>query len=316
LNRVAAAAESVTLDKNRHYGADMRLAIVALAALVSACSKAPAPDNATQATPDKSVSSSSVPGLAPLWIAQGFSEPEGVALSPDGAYFISNISGDDVAKDGAGWISKVSTDGAIIAPRFIDGLNAPKGMAVHDGFLYVADVDEVRTFDAVSAAAGAVIPIPGAVFLNDATVWKNEIYVSDSGTGRIWRLSAEGPVVWREGDEFKGVNGLLGDKDRLLISTMTSGSLIEATAAGETRIIAKDMIDADGIGLVPSELGGGYLVSAWPGEIYYVSVGGKVTSLRNTREAGVLQNDLTTFGDIVIVPNWVPGTVTAWRLTK
>jgi len=294
----------------------MRVSIIAITLLAAACSKAPAPENTAEAISEEPVASSSVPHLQPLWIATGFSEPEGVALSPDGAYFISNVGGEEVARDGAGWISKVAANGEIITERFIDGLNAPKGMAVSDGFLYVADIDEVRTFDAVSGEAGAVIPIPGGVFLNDATVWQDEIYVSDSGTGRIWRLSAEGPVVWREGEDLNGVNGLLGDGARMLISTMTSGALIEATADGGSRDIANGMADADGIGIVPQEFGGGYLVSAWPGEIYHVSDGGAVTSLRNTRDAGVLQNDLTVFGDVVVVPNWVPGTVTAWRLTK
>lgn len=294
----------------------MRFAIVALAALAAACSKAPAPEKPAEAVPAAPEASASIPRLEPFWIAQGFSEPEGVALSPDGAYFISNVGGDETAKDGAGWISKIAPDGAIVEAHFIDGLNAPKGMAVHDGFLYVADIDEVRIFDASSGEAGAVVPIPKAVFLNDATVWQNEVFVSDSGTGRVWRLSADGPVVWREGDDLKGVNGLLGDGVRMLISAMTSGALIEATADGGWRVIADDMVDADGIGLVPADLGGGYLVSAWPGEIYYVSGDGEITSLRNTRDAGVLQNDLTTFGDIVIVPNWEPGTVTAWRMTK
>ncbi len=293
----------------------MRLAALAFALLAAACSKAPAPDQPAAASAE-AAAPASVPQLEPFWIAQGFSEPEGVALSPDGAYFISNVGGDEVAKDGAGWISKVSPDGAILDAHFIDGLNAPKGMTVHDGFLYVADIDEVRTFDAASGEAGAVIAIPEAVFLNDATAWQNDVFVSDSGTGRIWRLSAEGPVVWREGEELKGVNGLLGAGDRMLISTMTKGALIEATADGGWREIASNMVDADGIGLVPAELGGGYLVSAWPGEIYHVSGAGDVTSLRNTRDAGILQNDLTIFGDVVIVPNWVPGTVTAWRLRR
>lgn len=297
----------------------MRFIPLLVAAFAAACSneqaKAPEVDPAPQSESAAQPEAAKSPSLEVLWLAEGFDAPEGVALSPDGAYFISNVSGDAVQKDGAGWISKVAADGTVIAAKFVDGLDAPKGMAVLDGFLYVSDIDQIRTFDAASGAAGAVIAIPGGTFLNDATVWRNEVYVSDSGTGRIWRLSAEGPVVWREGEELIGVNGLVGDGDRMLISTMTTGSLFEATASGGWTQIATGMIDSDGIGVVPASAGGGYLVSSWPGEIWHVATDGSTTSILNTRDAGILQNDLTTFGDVVIVPNWMPGTVTAWRAT-
>lgn len=298
----------------------MRHMPIALATLLAACSNQRDAASAveTSTAPEAAVADAAIeiaaPSLEKLWLAEGFSDPEGVALAPDGAYFISNVAGEGETKDGAGWISKLSVDGEVTAARFIDGLDGPKGMAVHDGLLYVADIDQVRTFDAASGAPGAVIAIPDAKFLNDAALWRGEIYVSDSGTARIWRLSAEGPALWREGEELKGVNGLLGDGERMLVSTMTSGSLYEATSDGGWRELASGMIDADGIGVVPESAGGGYLVSSWPGEIYHVGADGSVTSILNTRKAGVLQNDLTMFGDVVIVPNWTPGTVTAWRL--
>ncbi|NWG92799.1 MAG: hypothetical protein HXY21_09875 [Parvularculaceae bacterium] len=293
----------------------MRILLAGLALLAS-CSKppAPAPEEATVGAPASAAQDSKAtvpPRLERLWIAEGFSAPEGVALAPDGAYFISNVAGEGEAKDGIGWIAKLSPEGDVIAEKFIEGLDAPKGMAVKDGVLYVADIDRVRSFDASTGAPQADISIDGARFLNDATVWKGEVYVSDSDAARIWRLGAEGPVVWREGEELAGVNGLLGVGDRLYVSTMSGGYLFEATAAGGWREIASGMIDADGIGLVP---GGGFLVSSWPGEIHYVADDGAVSSLLNTRDAGVLQNDLTMFADIVIVPNWMPGTVTAWRI--
>lgn len=253
------------------------------------------------------------PDLTPLWSVSGFFGPEGVALAPDGAYFISNVGGEET--DGDGYISKIATDGAVIAERFVDGLDGPKGMIVHNGFLYVADINKVRIFDAANGAAGAVIAIPGGEYLNDATVWGDEIYVSDSGTSKIWRLSADGPVVWREGEELKGVNGLLGDGDRMFVSTMTTGSLFEATTGGGWRTIAAGMIDADGIGIIPEANGGGFLVSSWPGDIHYVSPTGETAIILDTRDQGILQNDLTMFGDLVIVPNWEPGTVTAWRVS-
>lgn len=297
----------------------MRLILTGLSFMFAvACSRneAPAaPVSSPPAAPATAASEAPRPRLEPLWLAQGFDAPEGVAPAPDGGYFISNVGGDGEAKDGSGWISKLSADGEIIAAKFIDGLDGPKGMAILDGRLYVADIDRVRVFDAATGAPGELIAIDGAIFLNDATAWNGEVYVSDSATARVWRLAPEGPVIWREGEELKGVNGLLGVGDRMLISTMTSGSLYEATSSGGWREIATGMIDADGIGIVPVAAGGGYLVSSWPGEIHHASEAGVVTALLDTRETGILQNDLTMFGDVVIVPNWTPGTVTAWRMS-
>jgi len=254
------------------------------------------------------------PSLDQVWLTGGFESPEGVAVAPDGALLISNVAGDESARDGNGFISRVSKAGDILELKFIAGLDAPKGMAVHDGRLFVADIDIVRIFDATTGEALDGAPVEGAKFLNDVTVWQDDVFVSDSGTGRIWRFTGTSIDLWREGDDLMGVNGLLGAGDRMLVSTMTTGALFEATASGGWRKIADGMIDADGIGVVDPRSGGGYLVSSWPGKIHFVSAKGKVRTLLDTTAEEILQNDLTISDGLVIVPNWEPGTVTAWRL--
>lgn len=255
------------------------------------------------------------PALEQAWLTDGFSNPEGVAAAPDGALFISNVNGEGEAKDGNGFISRVSMSGEILDLKFIEGLDAPKGMAVHDGHLYVADIDIVRIFDASTGAALDGAPIEGARFLNDVTVWKDDVFVSDSGTGRIWRFTGTSIDLWREGDELDGVNGLLGAGDKLFVSTMTSGSLFEATATGGWRTIATGMENADGIGVIDGGKGS-FLVSSWPGKIHHVSAKDSVSTLLDTTAENILQNDLTMIEGLVVVPNWEPGTVTAWRLKK
>lgn len=298
----------------------MRLALAGIVLCVAACSKAPesapaaAPAEPAVADAPAAPAVDGRPRLEPLWVAQGFNAPEGVAMAPDGTYFISNVVGaEGDEKDGIGWISKVSPEGVVVAEKFIEGIDAPKGMAVHDGHLYVADISLVRIFDATTGEALDGAEIEGAQFLNDVTVWQDDVFVSDSGTGRIWRFTGTSIDLWREGEELAGVNGLLGDGEKMFVSTMNGGYLFEATTEGGWREIASGMIDADGIGVIP---GGGFLVSSWPGEIHHVAPDGAVSTILDTREAQILQNDLTMFGDVVIVPNWLPGTVTAWRLVQ
>lgn len=249
-----------------------------------------------------------------LWVAEGFTDPEGVALAADGNYFISNVAGGGSDKDGEGWISILGTGGKIVKEKWAEGLDAPKGMATHDGVLYVADIDRVRRYNTATGENIGETVIDGAVFLNDVTVWREKIMVSDSRTARIYALTEEGADLWLESEEMiGGVNGLLGDGERLLISTMSTGSLFEANEDASLTTIAAGMTDADGIGLVE---GGGYMVSAWRGNIFHVSVDGVVHKLLDTREDEILQNDLTVYGDTIIVPNWNPGTVTAWRIKQ
>lgn len=250
--------------------------------------------------------------LEVLWTASGFEQPEGAELAPGGGYFISNIgTGEAGDLDGNGYITRLNTDGTIASAKFVVGLHGPAGLVVHEGMLYAADRDGVAMIDAATGEVKGKVPVEGAQFLNDMTVFGGEVLVSDSGTATIHRITPEGAQVFASSEGWAGINGIRGDGDRLLISTMTEGKLIEWRGADSERLIAAGMVDADGIGLIP---GGGYLVSSWPGQIHYVSGEGAVTTLVDTKEQGILQNDLSVFGEIVIVPNWEPGTVTAWRI--
>jgi len=282
--------------------------------LVSACNQAtpaetelPVPEDVVPAPP-------APPGsLEMLWIASGFEQPEGAALAPDGGYFISNIGpGDSGALDGNGYITRLNADGSIANARFAEGLHAPAGLTVHEGVLYAADRDGVALIDAATGASKGKVKMDGVVFLNDMTVWKGDVLVSDSGTATIHKVTPEGALGFATSTGWAGINGILGDGDRLLVSTMEEGKLIDVRSADSESVIASGMKDADGIGLVP---GGGYLVSSWPGEIHHVGEDGAVTLLVDSKADGILQNDLSVFGDIVIVPNWEPGTVTAWKIT-
>ncbi len=247
-----------------------------------------------------------------VWTASGFEQPEGAALAPDGGYFISNIGpGESGALDGNGYISKLNADGSVAAAKFAEGLHGPAGIVVHEGVLYAADRDGVAMFDAGTGAARGKLVMERVVFLNDITVWKGDVLVSDSGTATIHKVEPGGASLFASSEGWAGINGLLGDGDRLLVTTMTDGKLIAYRGPDDESLIATGMKDADGVGLVP---GGGFLVSSWPGEIHHVSEDGFVTLMIDTKADGILQNDLSVFGDVVIVPNWEPGTVTAWKI--
>ena len=68
-------------------------------------------------------------------------------------YFISSVNGEPETADNNGFITKLDPHGKLLNLKFIQGgkdevtLNAPKGMAVVEHVLYVADLDTLRGFD-------------------------------------------------------------------------------------------------------------------------------------------------------------------------
>ena len=92
---------------------------------------------------------------------------------------------------------------------------------------------------------------------------------------------------------------------------MAKGLLISTDADGKIEELASGMIDADGIAALSD---GSFLVSSWTGRIWHAGADGTATPILDTKAEGINQNDLTGVGDIIVVPNWDPGTVTAWRV--
>ncbi len=282
-----------------------------------ACSPAETPasgantePSATEVEPTTEPDALNLPTLQQVWVTAGLSAPEGVAADADILY-ISNVVGEGNAKDGEGWISRLAMDGTVLEEKWIEGLNAPKGMAIRDGKLFVSDFDQYHVIDIATAQIENSYPVEGAGFLNDLTVWQGGVYMSDSGSARIFQVDVNGYKEWLADDRLAGVNGLTPDGDRLLIATMGSGSLLETKGARDLNQIATGMENADGIAVLDD---GSYLVSSWPGQIWHVSPSGQTTEIHDMREYEVYQNDLTRVGDLIIVPNWEPGSVTAWRV--
>jgi hypothetical protein len=90
-------------------------------------------------------------GKTPLMLTDGWQTPESVLYDAESdVYLVSNINGTPLEADDNGFISKVTPDGKITELKWIDGakdtikLNAPKGMAISGGVLYVADIDTLH----------------------------------------------------------------------------------------------------------------------------------------------------------------------------
>lgn len=279
----------------------MRLISVFALSLIAACDPA-----VTTAPP----AASGPVELVQTWQAHGLTDPEGIAHA-GGVLLVSNVAGEASEKDGQGWISRLGMDGRMLEAEWVTGLNAPKGMAVRDGILFVADIDAYHTIDVETGLILNTFQVQDAVFLNDVALWQGGVYAADSGTASIYQLDENGSKRWLHDDRLAGVNGLLSDGDDLLATTMDEGLLVRITGAGEITELASGMRNADGLARLDD---GRFLVSSWPGKVWQVDTDGTARALLDTEADGILQNDLTRIDDLIIIPNWKPGTVTAWRV--
>jgi hypothetical protein len=117
----------------------------------------------------------------------GYTTPRAVRLrrkQPESALFdtqrkvvyASNVAGDANAKDGVGFISKISPDGKLIELEWVKGLNAPKGMVMKGDKLYVSDVDQLVEIDIDKGEVSNRWNAEGSKFLNDTVVDAQLVY--------------------------------------------------------------------------------------------------------------------------------------------
>lgn len=251
--------------------------------------------------------------LTELWTSsEQLPVPESVLFVPERAeLFVSLIDGDGSAKDGKGGIAILNLDGSLKNATWVQGLNAPKGMALYRDLLYVADIDEVLVIDIISGNVINQIPIEGAVFLNDVTVDTNgRVYVSDTRTGKIHLLQNNRPSLYMS--DVKDVNGLKVINGSLYA---LAGPELWKINNKQKTVIAKGL-KLGGDGLEPTA-DGGFLVTCWGGLIYHITAAGELTLLldvqgkMNTADLGYNAKE-----GILYVPTFLKNSVVAYKLEK
>lgn len=253
------------------------------------------------------------PPLTLLWTLDGLESPESVAPSADGRFlYVANVGGEGDARDGNGFVSRVSLDGRMLEKRWAVGMDAPKGAVLTGGRLYVSDIDRLVEIDTATGKITARYAAAGAKFLNDVAVGPDgRILVSDSGTARIYALGPEGLRVWLENPLLESINGILAEENRLVVTTM-AGRLLAIDYPGKAiRQLAGGIGDGDGVARLAD---GSYLVSEWPGRLFHVSADGSLAVLSDSRKEETYVNDFILAGDVLYVPHWKPGSLSALRI--
>lgn len=224
--------------------------------------------------------------------------------------YVSNIEGDHSTKDGKGFISRVRPDGSIAQLRWVSGLNAPKGMAMLNGKLYVTDIDELVEINMADSTIAKRYPVQGATFLNDAATDGEKVYFTDSGTGKVHVLENGKVATVAEGME--GINGLAfneaGEPFVLDGKGLRKYNMQDknATPVNET------VTGGDGLVIIDDST---YIASRWQGEIYLIR-NGKEHLLLDTKgeESNTADIDYIEEEQLVLVPTFLKNRVVAYKL--
>ncbi|MEQ1669482.1 MAG: hypothetical protein ABL893_01350 [Hyphomicrobium sp.] len=213
---------------------------------------------------------------AKLWEVSGLANPE--SALPDakaGVIYVSQVDGKPDGKDGKGAIATVSLDGKSVNLKWSStGFNAPKGLALAGGKLYVADIDQLHEIDTKDGKILKSYAAKDAKFLNDvAADSAGNIYVSDMAANTIWKLSGGKFEVWLSDAKLENPNGLLVEGGNLRVAAwgvMTDGFATKVpghlmSVALDSKAIStvgdgKPFGNLDGLEPLGS---GAYLISDW-----------------------------------------------------
>ena len=228
---------------------------------------------------------------------------ESVAYNPgSNLVYVSVMAG---SEKGDGSIAILNLEGDIENPRFITGLNDPKGIAIKDNKLYVSDVDVLVEVDLKLGKILKRYEGNGAKSLNDVAIDRNgNVYVSDMGSSSIYKLGPDKNFVkWLTSPQLETPNGLLAVDNSLYVvgwaspatqeSDSPKGGMMKINISTKeiTKVTPGDLANLDGLQKYDEK---SFLVSGWnTGEIFKISKSG---------DSEVILKVDRSVGDILYLP--------------
>lgn len=229
--------------------------------------------------------------------------------------YVANINGAPDGKDGNGFISKLGLDGKVTQVEWVKGMNAPKGMGIANGKLYVTDIDRVHEVDIASGKITKTHSLQGAKFLNDITTdASGKVYVSDSGGGTIHVIENGKVSKWIE--NLQGPNGLFAESGEMLTVLWDGKTLNTIDPASKQLTVKTDSIEnGDGIEAIGN---GEYLVSSWNGMVHHIGADWKKTLVLDTRADSISAADIEYIQEknLLLIPTFFKNKVVAYELSR
>lgn len=188
-----------------------------------------AAEQGSDAAPEQAEEPTLAPSGRSIYLEEkGLASPESI-IKHEETYYISNVGKELLPseKDGDGFISRMDAEGNPLEGNFVsDGLDAPKGMAILNGVLWVADIDKLKGFTLASGEPAGEIDFSstGTQFLNDVEVKsESELFVSATDINKIFTVKAPGgePEELVTSPTVQKPNGLAYDASKNLLYVAT-----------------------------------------------------------------------------------------------
>ena len=223
--------------------------------------------------------------LTESWRLEGFQMPESVIYdAANERIIIGNMVAMGAEAGENGYLSLVSPDGEMVEEQWVTGLQDPRGMAIVDGQLFVADN---MGFHIVSLDDGTLVEtvtMQDAAFPNDVTADDDgNVYISDMFGQTIWRYANGEASIWFGPDDgMTFPNGLFAHDGQIIVGSMGA-----------------DM--------------GENFTFGTPGGLYGVDGNATgVTPLDGATEIGAIDG-VAAIGDIIVFNDNPTGTIYGWR---
>jgi len=185
-----------------------------------------------------------------------------------------------------GYVSLLNPDGSVHTAKWIGAtrngltLNHPLGSAIHNGVLYAADIDVVRTFDLATGKPGRAYPISGATILNGIAVAQDgTIFVSNTRSPEcVYRVTPDGEVsTFVDGKPLINPNGVAMDQDGNVVVVNVGDNHVLTFNRDGKLIRTEQAVEGGNDGIVVLADGTKYVSSVRYGSISKIPPGGKAT---------------------------------------
>lgn len=256
------------------------------------------------------------PAVERLWETEPvFSVPESTLYDPQSdVIYVANIVGDPTAQDGDGYIARLGLDGTVLELRWVEGLDAPKGMGIRGGRLFVSNIVELVEIDIEAGEIVARYPAEGAQFLNDVAISPaGEVFVSDMQTSKIHVLRGGALEEFATSEDWPKLNGLFAEPGRLLAGTRNAvWALDYGDASAEKLFDVTKPVDG-----LAGDGAGGYVFGDWFGHVTWVSPEHQSVEVLDLQSEGknAADIDYVPARQLLLVPTFKANTVAAYRMT-
>jgi len=192
---------------------------------------------------------------------EGLDHPESFIYDPvSDSYFISSIGGDPSRIDGDGFISRLDGSLEKLSLKWVTGdsnnpLNAPKGLAIYDGILFVSDIDHLRGYSIKTGknVLNYKLSDDKNIFLNDVTVDDDgSVYTTCTSTGAIYRYTQKhkSGTLWFKNKLLKTANGILySESDKhFIVGDPARGKIFKLNPTNkQLKLLFKGAVGVDGL---------------------------------------------------------------------